>query len=142
MVGLLSLTRDERCGDDVRCFCRRLYDNSLTGVIPTQIGALTALAQYASKYPVMQVKMFFPTSQRAHSGEGFVFSLTLFADDGACSWLSDNSLNGTIPTEIGKLTAMTVSMHIYCPFSLPLLSSGILFTSGLACVKLLDKCLL
>jgi hypothetical protein len=74
--------------------CRYLYDNDFTGPLPTELGTLDALQQLCVRLP-------HPPRLHACAVTGLSAAVAL-----GCRFLSTNSITGTLPTELGKLTAV------------------------------------
>jgi hypothetical protein len=76
--------------------CRFLSYNSLTGTLPTELGAMDALTWLYVRHP-------HPPRPDACTVTG------LWAEYGGgvgCRWLYQNSLTGPLPTELGTMDAM------------------------------------
>jgi hypothetical protein len=76
--------------------CRFLSYNSLTGTLPTELGAMDALTSLYVRHP-------HPPRPDACTVTG------LWAEYGGgvgCRWLYQNSLTGPLPTELGTMDAM------------------------------------
>jgi hypothetical protein len=79
-----------------------LYNNSLTGTIPSEIGTMTALSK--------SICCFVPCQDDC--GLILMYHLFDFTDE---LYLHTNSLTGTIPSEIGTMTALSKSSCCFVP---------------------------
>ena len=98
------------------CFYRRLSDNSLSGAIPSELGQLSSLTwmfvvyfDSDTNYSILNWYLII------HSLFWWMINIPLSL---LLFWyfyrlLSDNSLNGSIPSELGQLSSLTRMFVVY-----------------------------
>ena len=83
------------CGGGVRC--RYLYNNGLTGTLPSELGNMDALYDLCVRLP-------HPPRLDACAVTGL---WTECGGDVGCRYLSSNGITGTLPTELATMDALT-----------------------------------
>lgn len=100
-----------------------LFDNSLVGTIPSEIGLISRLGQFVRRHFVL---VLLPCRPETCTHTCLPFGLSIQHTDRI--YLYDNDLIGSIPSEIG-LTRLSEFTHLY-----PILHSVQEGTSSHACL--------
>jgi hypothetical protein len=83
-----------------------LWDNSLTGTIPSELGLMSNLCESSVVWLLVVVIVFLCVFFMVLSCLLVIFHSTAYLD------LSVNSLTGTIPSEVGLLTKLSESIIV------------------------------